>query len=146
MKRTLLLTALLLAASASQAKIQCNVNSGSLKQKMIYDKMLFTGEVTMGKPRYFVIDQSGSSAREIQPAQFTTFGIWEAIDGLTMVSLSLAEDGRSGITVGPIDVSKAQGNALPLEAIAFGAVTDTQSLNLVVPTRNLSIICASSNR
>jgi hypothetical protein len=141
MKHLILSAAMLFAASASQAKVICNVNSSDPKQDMVFDRVLFSSEVT--SPHYLIVSKDAQSAQEVQINQFDNFAKLRAINGQTMVTLSQQENGQYAITVGHVDVTKGKTNALPLDAMAFGAVTDQQFLDLIVPAKNLSIICTT---
>ena len=142
MKTVLTLTAIMLAATLSQAKTVCNLNSGDPQKDMVFDHVLFSGEIT--SPKILLVSKDNSSASEVQLSQFTSFEKWKAIDGRTLVTFS-QQNGSYGITVGQIDTSKGDTNALPLNAMAIGPVTQQSPLNLVVPPKNLSAICVQLN-
>ena len=141
MKNILVYAAMFLVTCVSQAKTVCNVNAGDPKQDMVFDRTLFTGEVTT--PRYLLIKAEAQSAEEVQLTQFDSFEKWKAVNGATLVSLSVQENGEYGITVSHLDHSK-RSNMLPLDAMAIGPVVDKQFLTLIVPAKNLSVVCVST--
>jgi hypothetical protein len=139
MKALFTMTAILLAASVSSAKTFCSISSGIPQRDMVYDRSLFSGEIT--SPKYILVNKDLTAAAEVQLSQFTTMEQWKAIDGQVLVSFSNPQNDTYGITVGQIDMSKADTNALPLVALAVGPVTEKGPLTLVVPQNRLSTVC-----
>lgn len=129
---------MLMIGTISQAKVLCNVNSGDQKQDMVFDKMLITTDVSA--PRYIIVKTGNTSAEEVQLTQFDTLEKWQAINGVTLISLSQQQNGGYGITASTVDVSKLS-NMLPLDAVAIGPVADKQFLNLILAKQYLSIVC-----
>lgn len=125
-------------SSISQAKVICNVDSGDPKQDMVFDKLLITTEVS--SPKYILIKAGNTSAVEVQLAQFDSLEKWQSINGASLVSLGEQQNGEFGITASTIDISKSS-NILPLDALALGPIVEKQYLNLILPNKNLSIIC-----
>jgi hypothetical protein len=139
MKKAILIAAMVLGASVSHAKTVCSISAGNPTQDMVFDRGLFNAEITA--PNYVLVRKDLSSAQEVQLSQFDSYAKWKAVNGDTLVTFSQQENGEYGITVGVIDISKAKTNMLPLEAMAIGPVTDKQFLNLILPKKNLSLIC-----
>lgn len=107
---------------------------------MTFDRNLFNGEIT-SSPTAVLVKKDLSSAKVIQLEQINTYEKWQEANGDTLVTFNQQENGSHGFTVGTIDLSKAETNILPLDAIVVGPVTKQQSLGLVLPQKNLSLTC-----
>jgi hypothetical protein len=137
MKHLMILATIVFAAQLSQAKTICNVNAGSGKD-MVYDRTLLSTEATLGK--YILISKDKSSASEVQLSQFGSLEKWQAINGLTLITVSEQKNGTYGITAGKVDTAKTS-NILPMTAVALGTVRPDQFLTLILPQANLSVVC-----
>jgi hypothetical protein len=135
MKYAIILAAVLLTSTVSQAKTLCNLNTG---KDDIYDKILFTGEVDTNK--LLIIRKGSDRVEEFNYEQLTTVQQWKAVDGSTMVVFS-RDGGDYAIGIGRVDMSKGKTNALPIEAIVSGAISEKRPLSLTMPAKRLSAVC-----
>lgn len=131
MKHAIAVLVLVLGFQA-QAAVTCNINA-STKGDDSYDRILVSHEMSQGA--IFVIENG--SARKIE---FGAKENWAAIDGRTVISVSSPSEGSYGIAVNHVDMKRSE-NILPLDLMTLGTVTEKQPLNLVLPKKNLSVLC-----
>jgi hypothetical protein len=138
MKRILVLTVMMLAASVAQAKTVCMIETNSPNSKDTYDRVLFTGEVKAGI--YILVDSKARSAQEIS---FQSFKDWQRANGKSLVTFGLNDNGSYGITLSRIDTSKTE-NILPLDSIVIGNVETDKPLVLIAAKKKLSMTCIAT--
>lgn len=140
MKHVLVIASLILAANFASAKTLCGINTDPHKD-MAFDRTLFSAEIS--SPTYVLVKKGAQAAEEVELSQFDTYAKWKAINGATIVTFSAQQNGQFGITVAHVDISKSK-NMLPLDVMASGPVDEQKFLHLVLPQKNLSLICGSS--
>ena len=146
MKKLITLTtlALLTSTSVTHAKTVCNVNGGNAKKDMVFDQVLFSGEVT--SPKYLFIKKGASKATETPFDLIDTMPQWLELEGQTMVTVGpTTVNNQFGITVGQVDLSKHEGNSLPIHAMAIGQISPHHPLSLTLPVENIEVLCYSLN-
>lgn len=140
MKFAAIIAAALASVNIASAKTVCNINAGSSKD-MVFDKILYSGEVR--GPRFFLLKDSLQSVEEVNLDQMNSYEKWKLINGNTFVTFDVEDDGQASIAIGRVDISKSD-NILPLEAITVGMLGEQKFLNLIVPQKDLSLLCSSS--
>ena len=142
MKRILILAALLIGSTISQAKTICSVAASS-KMDQTYDLHLFSDAVEAS--RILLIKNGSQVAEELRLNELKTFEQWKAIDGATLVALSQTDvNNQFSISVGYVDISNSE-NMLPLGSMASGSVSDGKPLSLIAIEKGISIVCFNSN-
>ncbi len=130
MKFALTLIVLLFTTSLAQARTLGGINTSSGDENT-FDRTLFSKELT--SPITVLVKKGAQSAELVQLDSLDTPAQWNAINGATLVSFSISDDGQCNIGVVRVDMSQTD-NILPLEAMAVGSL-------LTLPTKKLSIVC-----
>ena len=141
MKSVISFTVAVLAISSmglakAQAKTFCSINQGENSQ---YDRVLFSGEV-LG-PQTFLVGES--SAEPVQLTQIKTMEKWKAINGKSIVTIGVEQDGVHAMSLAHVDLKQKQ-NVLPMDAMALGAIEEGRFLSLIAPNRGLSVNCTTT--
>lgn len=131
------LTAIVTMSAAAQAKTICTVNKRS---NMQFGETVFNGEVT--GPQMLILTEKGAASFNL--SELKTPNHWQDINGKTIVTLGVQQDGIFAMSVTHVDLSKKQ-NALPMDAMALGYLGDRRSLTLIAPTRGISVNCMELN-
>jgi hypothetical protein len=128
----------MLVSAMAQATTVCSVVAGNAKEQ-VYDHILWSGDMT--QDHYVVVDKNAKSAREVKFDNLASAAALKALNGQTLISFSKGENGGYSITAGTVDTSKSE-NVFPISAMAFGGVSKTQVLDLLLPPKGLSLVCS----
>lgn len=140
MKSVISFTVAVLAISSmglakAQAKTFCSINQG---ENSLYDRVLFSGEVV--SPQTFLVGEN--LAEPVQLSQINTMEKWKAINGKSIVTIVVEQDGVHAMSVAHVDL-KQKHNVLPTDAMALGGIEEGRFLSLIAPGRGLSVNCST---
>ena len=140
MKHALLIALVSLVSAAAQAKTVCNVNSSSTGgQSMIFDQILTTVEVK--GTQFLMVDSARKEATAVEEGAFAKLMLQGTLQGKTIVSIMSQPDGQIFISVGRMNLANRE-NSFETDAVSTSRVsTAGENSSLVLPRRNLSIIC-----
>ncbi|NJL26239.1 MAG: hypothetical protein HC902_14535 [Calothrix sp. SM1_5_4] len=120
MKKTIGITAFMLATTAAHAKTVCNLNRESVKDSSTYDQILFTGELKPSAPRSVVLRPGSTTAEEKSPESLEKIEGWASINGATVAIFSFQEEGRVSIMIGQVDMRNGATNVLAFDRRSHG--------------------------
>lgn len=139
MKSVLAFVAAMTLGQLSQAKTVCTIVTGN-PSKMTFDRVLFQGEISSST--LFMVGENGVEV--FNTKDIDTVAKWKKLNGRSLVALAPGQVGTFAISVSHVDMRKTQ-NVLPIDAMAVSKVAEGQFLNLIEPSRNLSINCQGTN-
>lgn len=134
--KALIFMAVMIASGLANAKTVCTLNAANPKLDMVFDRTLYSAEVS--GPKYLVYRAGEASAREFD-LNHVSYDQMKSMNGATVVTFGPTAAGTVGITIGHIDLSKS--NALPTDSMAFGQPTGQIGITLIAPAIGLSAAC-----
>lgn len=134
--KAIIFTTLMIASGLANAKTVCTLNAANPKLDMVFDRALYSSEVSA--PRYLVYRAGDVAASEFD-LKHVSYAQLKSMNGATFVTFGPTAASTVGITLGHIDLSKS--NVLPIDAVAFGEPTGQAGINLIAPKLGLSASC-----
>ncbi|MGZ6441769.1 MAG: hypothetical protein ACXWRU_17045 [Pseudobdellovibrionaceae bacterium] len=137
MKKALLTAAMVVMGSVSQAKVLCNISGESLKQHSIFDRPLYSSEITSQK--MVVVSDDTSNANELVLENPRSLIQWQFLAGKTAVFISQKESSVY-ISIGNLFANKTN-EIMSTDAATAGEVSPTHPLILM--SHHISATCYS---